>query len=73
MGVMSGGGCMAMETQSFMYWFDMAEYDLATARAMLATKRFLYVGFMCHQVIEKSLKAIKQSKFHLRPYHIFII
>lgn len=25
--------------------------------AMLETKRFLYVGFMCHQVIEKILKA----------------
>lgn len=24
---------------------------------MLATKRYLYVAFMCHQVIEKTLKA----------------
>ncbi|MCX7737675.1 MAG: HEPN domain-containing protein [Candidatus Kapabacteria bacterium] len=39
------------------YWVDLAEYDLETARAMLDTKRYLYVGFMCHQVIEKSLKA----------------
>ena len=28
-----------------------------TAQAMLETWRFLYVGFMCHQVIEKALKA----------------
>ncbi len=28
-----------------------------TAQAMLETRRFLYVGFMCHQVIEKALKA----------------
>ena len=40
------------------YWLDLAEYDLETARAMLHTKRFLYVGFMCHQTIEKGLKAI---------------
>lgn len=40
------------------YWFDMAEYDIETASAMLETKRFLYVGFMCHQCIEKSLKAL---------------
>ncbi|MDE6444933.1 MAG: HEPN domain-containing protein [Muribaculaceae bacterium] len=39
------------------YWTDMAEYDLETAKAMLVTKRYLYVGFMCHQVIEKILKA----------------
>jgi HEPN domain-containing protein len=39
------------------YWMDIAEYDLATAEAMLTTGRYLYVGFMCHQVIEKILKA----------------
>ncbi len=39
------------------YWLDIASYDLKTAQAMLKTKRFLYVGFMCHQVIEKGLKA----------------
>lgn len=39
------------------YWVEIAEYDLDTARAMLDTKRFLYVGFMCHQVVEKMLKA----------------
>ena len=38
------------------YWVDLAEYDLTTAQAMLDTKRFLYVGFMCHQCIEKVLK-----------------
>ena len=44
------------------YWLESAEYDLQTARAMLETKRFLYVGFMCHQVIEKSLKGIYVSR-----------
>ncbi len=39
------------------YWLDMAAYDLVSAKAMLEAKRFLYVGFMCHQVAEKSLKA----------------
>jgi HEPN domain-containing protein len=39
------------------YWLEMSEYDLETAEAMLQTGRFLYVGFMCHQVIEKILKA----------------
>ncbi len=38
------------------YWMDIAQYDLETARAMLKSGRFLYVGFMCHQVIEKSFK-----------------
>ena len=39
------------------YWMDMSEYDIETAEAMLETKRYLYVGFMCHQAIEKALKA----------------
>ena len=43
------------------YWLELAEYDLDTARAMLETGRYLYVGFMCHQVIEKALKAVLSS------------
>jgi HEPN domain-containing protein len=39
------------------YWLDISDYDLETAEAMLKTKRFLYVGFMCHQSIEKIFKA----------------
>jgi len=39
------------------YWVDLAGYDMDTAKAMLQTGRLLYVGFMCHQVVEKMLKA----------------
>jgi HEPN domain-containing protein len=39
------------------YWLDLAQYDFDTAEAMLKTGRLLYVGFMCHQVVEKALKA----------------
>lgn len=44
------------------YWMDLSEYDLETAQAMLDTKRYLYVGFMCHQTIEKGFKAVIASK-----------
>lgn len=37
------------------YWLELADYDYETALAMLESKRYLYVGFMCHQTIEKSL------------------
>lgn len=40
------------------YWLDLAKYDLKTAKAMLDTKRYLYVGFMCHQTIEKETNFI---------------
>jgi HEPN domain-containing protein len=38
------------------YWVELSQYDLDTAEAMLKTRRYLYVGFMCHQTIEKILK-----------------
>lgn len=44
------------------YWINIAEYDLDTAEAMLETERFLYVGFMCHQTIEKMLKAVIEKQ-----------
>jgi len=39
------------------YWIGISDYDLETAEAMLRSKRYLYVGFMCHQTIEKIFKA----------------
>lgn len=51
------------------YWIDLADYDLETAEAMYQTKRYLYVGFMCHQIIEKSLKAYYvKIKNQVPPY-----
>lgn len=44
-------------TDKVRYWVELSDYDLDTAQAMLETRRYLYVGFMCHQVIEKILKA----------------
>jgi len=49
------------------YWLDISEYDIETAKAMLTGKRFLYVGFMCHQAVEKILKAYFTSKKELTP------
>ncbi|MFO7829427.1 MAG: HEPN domain-containing protein [Bacteroidales bacterium] len=48
------------------YWIELSDYDLETALAMLKSKRFLYVGFMCHQTIEKIFKAfyVKMKSDH---------
>ncbi|MCL2225121.1 MAG: HEPN domain-containing protein [Defluviitaleaceae bacterium] len=43
---------------SVKYRLDIADNDIETAKALLKTGRYLYVGFMCHQAIEKSLKAV---------------
>ena len=47
-----------MATDKVAYWLDIADYDIDTAEAMYTTERWLYVAFMCHQAIEKTLKAI---------------
>jgi HEPN domain-containing protein len=39
------------------YWVDLSDYDMETAESMFREKRYLYVGFMCHQVVEKIFKA----------------
>ena len=40
------------------HWLERSKYDLETAKAMLDTRRYLYVAYMCQQAVEKLLKAI---------------
>ena len=48
-------------------WLALAQYDLATAEAMLQTGRYLYVGFMCQQAVEKLLKACYVKRHNATP------
>jgi HEPN domain-containing protein len=51
------------------YWVELSEYDFETAEAMQVSGRYLYVGFMCHQTVEKILKAYFSSRFiELPPF-----
>jgi len=51
------------------YWIDLSDYDFETAEAMFQSRRFLYVGFMCHQTIEKAFKAyFIKMKSETAPY-----
>ncbi|MFZ5969197.1 MAG: HEPN domain-containing protein [Bacillota bacterium] len=52
------------------YWLELAEYDLETAKVMLEGERYLYVGFMCHQVIEKALKGYFTSVLPENPPYV---
>lgn len=38
-------------------WVNASRYDLQTARALLRSRRYIYVLFMCQQSVEKLLKA----------------
>lgn len=59
-------------SEQFIYWMELADYDMETARAMQNSGRFLYVGFMCQQTIEKALKAViaKDSVQPPRTHHL---
>ena len=51
-----------MDLDKVKYWSDVSDYDFDTADAMLRTGRYLYVGYMCHQTLEKIFKAYWCSK-----------
>ena len=57
------------------YWIDLSDYDFDTAIIMLNGCRFLYVGFMCHQSVEKILKAyfLKVNKVQPPFIHNLIV
>ena len=44
------------------YWLDLCDEDLITAKALLEKKRLLHMGYFCHMVMEKSLKAAVTSE-----------
>ncbi|MDI6739522.1 MAG: HEPN domain-containing protein [Candidatus Edwardsbacteria bacterium] len=48
-------------------WIDGAEYDLKTASSLFNSGRYIYVVFMCHLAIEKSLKAVISEANDVMP------
>ena len=52
------------------YWVEISDYDLETSKTMLNGKRYLYVGFMCHQAVEKILKAYFTAKTEQTPPYV---
>ena len=55
------------------YWIGIARYDLITASALLKTRRYVYVLFMCQQCLEKILKAmviLETKKFPPRIHNL---
>lgn len=59
-----------MEERNIRYWIDISEYDLKVAEGMLEKGYYIYVGFMCHQSIEKILKAIYVKNIDKMPPYI---
>jgi HEPN domain-containing protein len=51
------------------YWVKISDEDLKVAKTMLENHYHLYTGFMCHQAIEKIIKAgYEKLKNESPPY-----
>jgi hypothetical protein len=53
---------MANETRANR-WLELVAEDMSVAEDLYKTGHWLYVGFMCHQVIEKTLLNMNQLWF----------
>ena len=40
-----------------LYWLELCDDDLLTAKTLLGAKRLLHMGFFCHMIVEKAIKA----------------
>ena len=40
------------------YWLELCDDDIKTAKTLLDAERLLHMGFFCHLVVEKAIKAI---------------
>jgi HEPN domain-containing protein len=49
------------------YWTDLAESDLQVANTLMNGGHYLYVGFMCHQIIEKIFKGYYTALLDEKP------
>jgi HEPN domain-containing protein len=61
---------MTLENKTIAYWIDLSEYDLKVAESLSDKGHYLYMGFLCHQSVEKMLKAIYVAKFNTAPPYI---
>ena len=55
--------------EKVIYWIKLSDENLEIAETMLKNKYRLYMGFMCHQAIEKIFKAsYEKLKNQTPPY-----
>jgi HEPN domain-containing protein len=59
-----------MSEKTIQYWIEISEYDLQVAKSLLDKGHYLYVGFMCHQAVEKMFKALYVKQTSAMPPYI---
>ena len=48
-------------------WLQSSAYDVKTAETLLKNRKYIYVVFMCHLALEKTLKAILSEMYTVLP------
>ncbi|MCL1883060.1 MAG: HEPN domain-containing protein [Defluviitaleaceae bacterium] len=43
------------------YWLELCDDDIPVAKDMLKSKNYLWMGFICHLIAEKAIKAVIAS------------
>lgn len=51
-------------------WVEQINEDILSAEALFKSRRWLYVGFLCHQAIEKAVKAYWFATRDDQPYYL---
>ncbi|MCL2054389.1 MAG: HEPN domain-containing protein [Oscillospiraceae bacterium] len=49
------------------YWLDLADDDVNVSKSLFEKKHYLQMGFFCHLIVEKALKAIVAKVTHEVP------
>ena len=49
------------------YWLELCDDDLKTAKVLFDAKQYLWMGFICHIIAEKAIKAVVASRTNETP------
>jgi len=52
------------------YWLELCDDDVKVARNLLKSKDYLWMAFICHLVVEKSIKAVIADRTNQEPKRI---
>ena len=52
------------------YWLELCDDDIKVAKNLLKSKDYLWMSFLCHLIVEKSIKAVIANKTEQEPKRI---
>jgi len=52
------------------YWLELCDDDMGVAKNLLKSKDYLWMTFLCHLIVEKSLKATIADRTEQEPKRI---